>query len=121
MMGRHARRFIPVLGFWQLSVIYKVNGFLNSPDPEKPMTRDEHLVFCKVCINRAFDPQLGIVCSLTRQHASFDRILNLNRMRLLLRLLAITHMNTGALSKLMFRRPWLLPGNAWPITLLTEL
>jgi uncharacterized RDD family membrane protein YckC len=72
MMGRRARRFIPVLGFWQLSVIYHVNDFLNSSNPEKPMTRDEHLLFCKVCINRAFDPQLGIVCSLTRQHANFD-------------------------------------------------
>jgi hypothetical protein len=90
------------------------------------MTRDEHLVFCKVCVNRAFDPHLGIVCSLTGQHANFNPTcpdfkpqpdaatpspFSNNPYEL----------NTGAPSKLMFRRPWLLPGSASRIILLTEL
>jgi uncharacterized RDD family membrane protein YckC len=36
------------------------------------MTRDQHLAFCKVCTNRAFDAQLGIICKLTGRHADFE-------------------------------------------------
>lgn len=36
------------------------------------MTRQEHLKFCKVCDNRTFDRQKGIVCKLTNDIANFD-------------------------------------------------
>lgn len=36
------------------------------------MTRDQHLQFCKRCTNRKFDPQQGLVCSLTGRIADFD-------------------------------------------------
>lgn len=36
------------------------------------MTRDEHLVFCKKCLNREFDPQQGIICKETMQKADFE-------------------------------------------------
>lgn len=36
------------------------------------MTRDQHLEFCKRCLNREFNPQLGIVCGLTKRIADFE-------------------------------------------------
>lgn len=36
------------------------------------MTREQHLSYCKVCTNRAFDAQLGIICKLTGRHADFQ-------------------------------------------------
>ncbi len=36
------------------------------------MTREEHLIFCKKCLNRKFDPQQGLVCKLTDQIAQFE-------------------------------------------------
>jgi hypothetical protein len=36
------------------------------------MTRDEHLEFCKICVNRKKDMQRGLVCSLTNEIADFD-------------------------------------------------
>ena len=36
------------------------------------MTREEHLVFCKKCLNRKFDPDQGLVCKLTNQIADFE-------------------------------------------------
>ena len=36
------------------------------------MTREEHLAFCKKCTNRQFDPQQGIICSLTEKKADFE-------------------------------------------------
>jgi uncharacterized RDD family membrane protein YckC len=36
------------------------------------MTRDQHLVYCKVCRNRSFNSQYGIVCGLTNEPANFD-------------------------------------------------
>ncbi|MEO9849492.1 MAG: toxin-antitoxin system YwqK family antitoxin [Reichenbachiella sp.] len=36
------------------------------------MTRDEHLSFCKKCHNRKFNPDHGLVCTLTDQVADFD-------------------------------------------------
>jgi hypothetical protein len=36
------------------------------------MTRQEHLAFCSVCLNRSFDPKQGIVCGLTKEVAHFD-------------------------------------------------
>lgn len=36
------------------------------------MTRDQHLEFCKRCKNREFNPQLGLVCCLTKKIADFD-------------------------------------------------
>lgn len=36
------------------------------------MTREERLVYCKVCKNRSFNTNLGIVCSLTQEQASFN-------------------------------------------------
>ncbi|MBV6645632.1 MAG: toxin-antitoxin system YwqK family antitoxin [Cyclobacteriaceae bacterium] len=36
------------------------------------MTREEHLVFCRQCHNRKFDPQQGLVCSLTDKIADFE-------------------------------------------------
>ena len=36
------------------------------------MTRDQHLEFCRRCLNRSFDPNHGIVCSLTGQIAAFE-------------------------------------------------
>lgn len=35
------------------------------------MTRDQHLAFCKVCINKTFDAQQGIICKLTGRQADF--------------------------------------------------
>ncbi|WP_462251102.1 DUF4328 domain-containing protein [Ekhidna sp.] len=36
------------------------------------MTREEHLRFCKVCKNKKFDRDKGIVCSLTNEIADFE-------------------------------------------------
>lgn len=36
------------------------------------MTRKEHLEFCKICMNRDFDRQQGIVCKLTGSIANFN-------------------------------------------------
>lgn len=35
------------------------------------MTREDHLEFCKRCLNRKFDSNTGIICSLTGQIAAF--------------------------------------------------
>lgn len=35
------------------------------------MTRDQQLMYCKVCTNRGFDAQLGIICKLTGRQADF--------------------------------------------------
>ncbi len=37
------------------------------------MTRDEHLEFCRRCLNRKFDFERGIFCSLTGQIAAFEK------------------------------------------------
>ena len=37
------------------------------------MTREEHLEFCRRCMNRKFDAANGIVCSLTGEIASFEK------------------------------------------------
>ncbi|MBX2965268.1 MAG: hypothetical protein KF845_03915 [Cyclobacteriaceae bacterium] len=37
------------------------------------MTRDEHLEFCRRCLNRKFDSNSGIICSLTGQIAAFEK------------------------------------------------
>ena len=36
------------------------------------MTREEHLVFCKKCLNRKFDPKQGVICKITDQRADFE-------------------------------------------------
>lgn len=36
------------------------------------MTRQEHLQFCKICINQKFDSKQGIVCRLTNAIANFE-------------------------------------------------
>ena len=36
------------------------------------MTRDQHLEFCSRCINRKFDSDKGIICSLTNDIATFE-------------------------------------------------
>jgi len=36
------------------------------------MTRDEHLAYCKVCLNRKMDMHRGLVCSLTNDLANFE-------------------------------------------------
>jgi len=36
------------------------------------MTRDQHLVSCKVCENRKTDLQRGLVCKLTNEYADFE-------------------------------------------------
>lgn len=36
------------------------------------MTRDQHLEFCKRCLNRKFDAQQGLVCGLTNRIADFE-------------------------------------------------
>jgi antitoxin component YwqK of YwqJK toxin-antitoxin module len=36
------------------------------------MTRDQHLEFCSRCINRKFDSDKGIICSLTNDIAAFE-------------------------------------------------
>lgn len=36
------------------------------------MTREQHLQFCKLCTKRKFNPQVGIVCSLTGEIANFE-------------------------------------------------
>lgn len=36
------------------------------------MTREEHLKFCKVCINRKMDMQQGLICSITSERADFE-------------------------------------------------
>jgi len=37
------------------------------------MTREEHLEFCRRCLNRKFDPNRGIICNLTGQIATFEK------------------------------------------------
>src|SRR5688572_10567738 len=37
------------------------------------MTREEHLEFCRRCMNRKFDASKGIVCSHTGEIAAFDK------------------------------------------------
>jgi hypothetical protein len=39
---------------------------------KKKMTREEHLKFCKVCINRKMDMQQGLICSITSERADFE-------------------------------------------------
>ena len=36
------------------------------------MTRQEHLQFCKKCLNRKFDTQQGIICNITGKVADFE-------------------------------------------------
>ncbi len=36
------------------------------------MTREEHLAYCKICLNRKFDPGQGLICALTDRKADFD-------------------------------------------------
>ena len=36
------------------------------------MTRDEHLVYCKICLNRKIDIHKGLVCTLTNEIADFE-------------------------------------------------
>ena len=36
------------------------------------MTREEHLVFCKKCLNRKFDPKQGVICKITDERADFE-------------------------------------------------
>jgi hypothetical protein len=36
------------------------------------MTREDHLKFCSVCLNRKMDVERGLVCTLTGQYASFS-------------------------------------------------
>lgn len=36
------------------------------------LTREEYLAQCLVCSKRSFNPQKGIVCSLTKEHADFE-------------------------------------------------
>jgi hypothetical protein len=36
------------------------------------MTREQHLEFCKVCLNRTFDPKQGLICNLTNKIADFE-------------------------------------------------
>lgn len=37
------------------------------------MTREEHLEFCRRCLNRKFDLDRGIICGLTGQIANFEK------------------------------------------------
>ena len=37
------------------------------------LTREEHLESCTACLKRKFNPQKGIVCSLTEEWADFER------------------------------------------------
>lgn len=37
------------------------------------LTRDEQLKFCRRCLNRKFDMQQGLICSLTNQKAAFEQ------------------------------------------------
>ncbi len=36
------------------------------------MTREEHLKFCKTCLNRKTDMHKGLVCGLTNEIADFE-------------------------------------------------
>jgi uncharacterized RDD family membrane protein YckC len=36
------------------------------------MTREQHLVFCKICINKSFHRDKGITCGLTNEIATFE-------------------------------------------------
>ncbi len=36
------------------------------------ITRDQQLVYCRVCKNQKFDLQQGIICGLTGRHADFE-------------------------------------------------
>lgn len=37
------------------------------------MTREQHLQFCKICKNQAFDSKRGIICGLTNEIADFEQ------------------------------------------------
>lgn len=37
------------------------------------MTREEHVKFCKKCINRQFDMKVGLLCNLTGEKADFEK------------------------------------------------
>lgn len=39
---------------------------------KKKMTREEHLKFCKICMNRKMNMQKGLICSLTNEKANFE-------------------------------------------------
>lgn len=36
------------------------------------MTREEHLVYCKKCVNRKMDLKQGLICNITGEKANFD-------------------------------------------------
>ena len=36
------------------------------------MTREEHLSYCKICLNRKMDMKKGLVCNLTNEIADFQ-------------------------------------------------
>lgn len=36
------------------------------------MTREQYVSYCEVCELKAFSPQLGLVCSLTKEHPNFE-------------------------------------------------
>jgi len=36
------------------------------------MTREEHLSYCKICLNRKMDTKQGLICSLTEKIADFN-------------------------------------------------
>jgi hypothetical protein len=36
------------------------------------MKRDEQLTFCRICNNRTFDPDRGLLCKLTNEYATFE-------------------------------------------------
>jgi uncharacterized RDD family membrane protein YckC len=36
------------------------------------MNRDHQLQYCKICVNKQFDPQQGVICALTGKQATFE-------------------------------------------------
>jgi len=39
---------------------------------QKRMTREEHLAYCKICLNRKMDMEKGLICNLTSEVADFE-------------------------------------------------
>ena len=41
-------------------------------DQLSDMTREKHLEFCSICLNRKLNPQVGLICKLTNEIADFE-------------------------------------------------
>ncbi len=66
---------MPPLSFFY-AVGYKFSNlivcFIFTTQKIDPMTHEERLLSCKVCSNRQFDPNRGVICGLTMNYPTFE-------------------------------------------------